>query len=41
VPLHIEVGLDAEIQLTEGNKNEHNKNRVGVEIADANPIIVT
>jgi hypothetical protein len=35
------VGLDAEIRLTEGNKDGHNKNRVGVDIADANPIVVT
>jgi hypothetical protein len=34
------VGLDAEIRLVEGNKNGYNKNRVWVEIVDANPIIV-
>jgi hypothetical protein len=36
----IEVGLDAEIRLAECNKNGHGKNRVWVEIANANPIIV-
>jgi hypothetical protein len=40
VPPQIEVGLDAEIRLVEGNKNRHSKNRVLVEIVDANPIIV-
>jgi hypothetical protein len=40
VPPQIEVGLDAEIRLAEGDKNEHSKNRVWVEIANANPIIV-
>jgi hypothetical protein len=40
VPPQIEVGLDVEIRLAEGDKNGHSKNRVLVEIADANPIIV-
>jgi hypothetical protein len=35
------VGLDAKIRLVEGNKNRHQKNKVWVEIADANPVIVT
>jgi hypothetical protein len=35
------VGLDAEIRLAEGNKDKHRKNRIRVEIADANPIVVT
>jgi hypothetical protein len=41
VPPQIEVGLDAEIRLVESNKDGHGKNRVGAEIADANPIVVT
>jgi hypothetical protein len=41
VPPQIEVGLDIEIRLAEGDKDEYSKNRVGVEIADANPIVVT
>jgi hypothetical protein len=40
VPPQIEVGLDAEIRLAEGDKNGHSKNRVWVETTDANPIIV-
>jgi hypothetical protein len=40
VPPQIEVGLDAEIRLAEGDKNRHSKNRVRVEVADVNPIIV-
>jgi hypothetical protein len=35
------VGLDAKIRLAEGNKDRHRKNRIRVEIADANPIVVT
>jgi hypothetical protein len=34
------VGLDVEICLAVGNKDGHSKNGVGVEIADANPIVV-
>jgi hypothetical protein len=41
VPPQIEVGLDAEIRLIEDDKDRYNKNRVRVEIADANPIVVT
>jgi hypothetical protein len=41
VPPQIEVGMDAKIRLAEGNENGHRKNRVWVEIVDANLIIVT
>jgi hypothetical protein len=40
VPSQIEVGLDAKIRFIEGNEDGNNKNGVGVEIADANPIII-
>jgi hypothetical protein len=40
VPPQIEVGLDAKICLTEGDEDGNSKNGVGVEIADANPIII-
>jgi hypothetical protein len=35
------VGLDAEIRLAEGDKDGYSKNRVRVEIAYANRIVVT
>jgi hypothetical protein len=41
VPPQIEVGLDAKISFAEGNEDGHSKNGVGVEIADANIIIIT
>jgi hypothetical protein len=40
VPPQIEVGLDAKICLTEGDEDGNNRNGVGVEIADTNPIII-
>jgi hypothetical protein len=41
VPPQIEVGLDAKICFAEGDKDEHSKNGVGVEIADTNFIVIT
>jgi hypothetical protein len=41
VPPQIEVGLDAEKRLAEGNENRHRQNRIWVEVADANPIVIT
>jgi hypothetical protein len=41
VPPQIKVGLDAKICFTEGDEDGNSKNGVGVEIADANPIIIT
>jgi hypothetical protein len=41
VPPQSEVGLDAEKRLTEGDENRHRQNRVQVEVADANPIVIT
>jgi hypothetical protein len=35
------VGLDAKIFFAEGNEGGNSKNGVGVDIADANPIIIT
>jgi hypothetical protein len=35
------MGLAAKIRFTEGNEDGNSKNGVGVEIANANPIIIT
>jgi hypothetical protein len=41
VPPQIEVGLDAEKRLTEGDKNRHRQNIIRMEVANANPIVIT
>jgi hypothetical protein len=41
VPPQIEVGIDAEKRLREGNENRHRQNRIWMEVVDANPIVIT